>query len=569
MMQALKDARIRSRLMIGYGAVLLLLLVIAGVGVSRVNLIDQSLTTINDVNAVKQRYAINFRGSVHDRAIAVRDVILLTDPAERAASVAEIRALEAFYADSRVRMARAMDDPAMVDDAERSILARIDEIEAATLPLIDRAIDLRTSGDLAAASDIVERQARPLFIAWLAEINRFIDLQEAANQQITASTRAVATDFQVLMLALTAISVLIGAVFAYWTITSIRPLQALTANMLALADGDLSVAIPEATSRDEVGEITSAVQVFKRNALETEALKRQTEEAEARAQHARRHEMASLAKSFEDQVKVVVDGLTASSGDVRAAAEALSQTAETAKVKTEDAATSSTQAAESVASVATAADQVSGATRRIGERIEISTDKAGAAAAQATAADGIVDSLSEKTEQIGDVLLFITQIAEQTNMLALNAAIEAERAGEAGKGFAVVAGEVKSLANQTTQATEEISHSIADIQTATEEAVTAIKEVRATIEEINTLANDIAGALTEQNDATGEIVRCVERARAGTGVVSTTMIDLRGAAGDTGAASERLLSSAGHLSAQAATLSAEVDRFLATVGQKT
>ena len=155
--------------------------------------------------------------------------------------------------------------------------------------------------------------------------------------------------------------------------------------------------------------------------------------------------------------------------------------------------------------------------------------------------------------------------AAQTNLLALNATIEAARAGEAGKGFAVVASEVKSLANQTAKATEDISAQIGAIQEATHGAVGAIKSIGTTISEISEIATAIASAVEEQNAATSEIARNVQQASSGTQEVSSNIAGVNQAASETGHSAHELLSASGELSKQAEVLRAEVDKFVAQV----
>ena len=188
-----------------------------------------------------------------------------------------------------------------------------------------------------------------------------------------------------------------------------------------------------------------------------------------------------------------------------------------------------------------------------------------AAVVQAQETDGRIGKLSRAAQQIGDVVKLITAIAEQTNLLALNATIEAARAGDAGRGFAVVAAEVKSLANQTAKATDEISSHISGMQDATQESVTAIKQIGATIAQISTIASSIATAVEEQGAATHEIARNVQNVAEGTREAAANIVQVNRGATETCSASEEVLSSAKALSSESTRLRAELGRFMANI----
>jgi methyl-accepting chemotaxis protein len=173
--------------------------------------------------------------------------------------------------------------------------------------------------------------------------------------------------------------------------------------------------------------------------------------------------------------------------------------------------------------------------------------------------------LSSAAERIGTIVQLIQAIASQTNLLALNATIEAARAGDAGRGFAIVASEVKNLAAQTAQATEQISSQIATIQNATEETVGAIAQFGTTVKEIAEISNAIAAAVEQQGAATSEIARNVEQAASGTAAVTQEIGDVRAVAGQTDAGAEAALTAAAALQQQAASLKSNVDDFLQTI----
>ncbi|ANC90884.1 methyl-accepting chemotaxis protein [Azospirillum humicireducens] len=560
-----RHATIRTRLFLGFGVVLLLLISLTIIGVREVRKIDADLTRINEVNSVKQRYAINFRGSVHDRAIALRDVVLATDQATLSAALADIDRLAAFYEQSAKPLDAMFTSMSDIEPEERSLLAAIKEIEAKGLPALKAVVAARKANDMAGAQKALMQDARPAFTEWLKRINAFIDLQEHKNQQVAARARVVASGFQTLMLSLCGAALLMAAGFGLWTVAALRPLRRLTDAMLTLARGDLTVTVPASESKDEIGQITGAVEVFKSNAVEADAFRRRQAETEQAAEERKRAEMAALADRFESQVKGVVDSVSTSSTEVRTLAQSLATTADHTETQATTVAAASEQASVNVQTVAAAAEELAASIAEIGRQIGESSRKAKHAADQADGTNRIVDGLSAKANQIGDVVNLISSIAGQTNLLALNATIEAARAGEAGKGFAVVASEVKSLANQTAKATGDISQQIAEIQTATADAVQAIQSIAATIGEVNDIVGTIAQAVDGQNAATMEIARNVQQAAAGTNEVSSSIGGVLQAASETGSGAARLLSSSGELSKQAELLRSQVDRFLGSV----
>lgn len=354
-MNALRNMKIGSRFVASFGVVLSLMVALTVIGIDRVNRIEDDLGQINDVNAVKQRYAINFRGSVHDRAIALRDVVLL-EPAQLTPVLAEIDRLAAFYAESAReldKMFAAMDD---ISAEERAILASIKETEANTLPRIAEIVAARQAGDMAKAQNLLMSQARPLFVQWLARINQFIDLQESKNQVVAASARGVANGFQQTMVGVTAIALLVGIVIGLWNVRSVRPLRALTANMLRLAKGDLSVEVPQATSHDEVGEIIGAVRLFKDSMVEVERLRAEQKQAEVQAEAAKRAAMARLAEEFETSVKAIVSAVSDASGRLQMTAKSMSATAVQTSAQAEAVSSAAGGAADNVQNVAAAAE---------------------------------------------------------------------------------------------------------------------------------------------------------------------------------------------------------------------
>ena len=561
-MEIVRNLRIATRLVLSFGAVLVLMVVLTVIGTNRVGLIEADLTRINDVNAVKQRYAINFRGSVHDRAIALRDVTLVDSAADLDAVVADISRLAAFYADSAASLDRMFAEVADVSDQERAILAGIKATEARTLPLIARVIDLERAGAGAEAEAVLMREARPLFTEWLARINAFIDLQESRNQAIAGHARATASGFETFMIVVTAVALLVGSVVAALNIHSVGPLRVLTANMLRLAKGDLSVEIPAQKGRDEVGEIVGAVRLFKDSMVEVERLRREQQEAEAQAEAARKAAVASLADDFEANVSAIVRAVSSAAADLQGTATGMSESAGQAAAQASSVLQAAETASSNVQTVAAAAEELAAAVGEIGRQVAESTAIANGAVVDAQRTNDKILTLAEAARQVGTVVQLINDIAGQTNLLALNATIEAARAGEAGKGFAVVAAEVKNLANQTARATGEITTQIQAIQAATTESVEAIAEIGRTIGKINDISTSIAASVTQQGAATREIAESGERAALSTAEVTSNITGVTAAVGETGAAARSVLDAAVELAGQSRSLGTRVDEFI-------
>ena len=263
-----------------------------------------------------------------------------------------------------------------------------------------------------------------------------------------------------------------------------------------------------------------------------------------------------------ERVKEVVGVLASAANEMQSTAQSLSATAEQTQHQSQTVAAASQQATANVQTVASATEELSASIAEITRQVEKSTTVARTAVEEAGRATSTVQVLSDAAQKVGQVVNLINDIAAQTNLLALNATIEAARAGEAGKGFAVVANEVKSLANQTAKATDEIAGQINAIQGAIGASVEAIQRVGATIQEIDHISTTIASAVEEQGAATQEIARNVQEASAGTQQVSANINGVSDAATETGRSSSQLLDAAGELARQSDTLRGEVEGFL-------
>ena len=377
---------------------------------------------------------------------------------------------------------------------------------------------------------------------------------------VAAVFRQTAMMFGIMALIVFAV-VLIASVIISRSVT--KPLHVITDLTGRLAAGDQAFEVPYTARKDEIGGLAKALSVFKDNAGAIAKMHAGQAEMKQQADAEKRRTMMEFAGKFEASVQAVVREVIADAGDMREAAQTMSQTAGSASDRSKVVANACQEASENVQTVASAAEELSTSIAEIGQRVTQAAQVADKAAGDGQRTNQAVEGLAAAADKIGEVINLINNIASQTNLLALNATIEAARAGEAGKGFAVVASEVKSLASQTAKATDEISAQITAIQTETKQVVDNIQGICATILQVNEISSSIAAAVGEQGAATQEIAASVQRAASGTNAVSQNITSVTSATTQTGEVAQVVLQSSEKLAGKLQVLQREVSEFVA------
>ncbi|WP_175949704.1 methyl-accepting chemotaxis protein [Burkholderia vietnamiensis] len=517
----MREMKVSSRLMLGFGLLTILLVTVAATAFYGMWQLHGQLDTIARVNNTEAKLANRLRATIQDRAIAVRNLALLTDQQEMAQEAERIKKQDDIYADAYQKLARMFADEPATTERERTLVAALKQDEAAAQPALRKAAQLGLSNDPAAATKELMENARPPQRVWLARATELANFEDEMNEQAKQDAAATYASVRALVAAIVGGSLLVAVattiVIARSILRQLGGEPSVAQHAAAqIADGNLMIDLPVA--------------------------------------HGDSSSLMSSLDAMRARLTTIVQGIKVSAESISLAAAEVAQGNVDLSQRTEEQAASLEETAASM-------EQLTSTVRQNTENARQGSTLA-AAASQTAASGGTVvkqvvgtmEDIASSSQKVAEIISVIEGIAFQTNILALNAAVEAARAGEQGRGFAVVAGEVRTLAQRSAVAAKEIKELI-------ETSVTHVAAGSALVSNAGTTMDEIVRSVRRVTDIMGEIASASSEQSTGIEQVNVAVTQMDEVTQQNAALVEQATAAAQSMADQADSLKAAVAIF--------
>ena len=472
------NLRLGTRLTLGFGVVLALVVVMMLLSVWRIASISAANSAILQQPLAKERLAGEWYRNIAAAVQRTAAIALATD-----ASMEAYFADEAKASSTRSSVLQKKLEVTISTDSERELLAAIGEVRKEYIASRDSIMKSRRENNAALADEIFKKRFQPVCVTYLAAMDKLLEYYQGQISSTGRDVEAQAANGKMLMLVLGSAAVVLGAIVAWLLTRSITvPLAAAVQGSERVARGDLS-AVPTSTAKDEIGDLV-------------------------RAQAA----MVVSLRSIIDSIRVSTESITSASSEIAIGNNDLSS-------RTEQQASNLEQTASAMEQMTSTVQQNADAARQANQLAVTASEIATRGGAEVSRVVITMGDITQSSKKIADIISVIDGIAFQTNILALNAAVEAARAGEQGRGFAVVASEVRNLAQRSAEAAKEIktligtsvekvdagTKLVADAGATMEEIVQSVKRVTDIIGEITAATQEQSTGITQVNQAVGQL----------------------------------------------------------------